>query len=116
MKLTKNFTDKEVECKCGCGALPTPDFMNKLQGLRDLVKFPLYITSCARCSKHNKSVGGAPQSRHVPGMAADILWDTLDGPSKHKLLEQALKLFNGIGLHEQFLHVDIRDNNVVWFY
>jgi hypothetical protein len=49
-------------------------------------------------------------------MAADILWDTLDGPSKHKLLEQALKLFNGIGLHEQFLHVDIRDNNVVWFY
>ena len=116
MKLTKNFTEKEMECSCGCGALPTPDFMNQLQILRTLVGFPLHINSGARCASHNKAIGGASKSQHVEGMAADIRWDNLTGDLRHKLLESSVKIFNGIGLHENFLHVDLRKNKSVWFY
>jgi hypothetical protein len=33
---------------------------------------PLYCLSGARCETHNIKVGGAPQSKHVQGLALDL--------------------------------------------
>lgn len=45
---------------------------NVLQPLRDMVRFPIVVTSGFRCPKLNKAVGGAKNSQHMKGEAADI--------------------------------------------
>lgn len=45
---------------------------NVLQPLRDMVLFPIVVTSGFRCPKLNKAVGGAKNSQHMKGEAADI--------------------------------------------
>ena len=45
---------------------------NVLQPLRDMVLFPILVTSGFRCPKLNKAVGGAKNSQHMKGEAADI--------------------------------------------
>lgn len=44
-----------------------------LEPARKLCGFPFVITSGYRCKRLNKLVGGAPNSYHTMGMAADIL-------------------------------------------
>jgi hypothetical protein len=31
--MTPHFSDEELRCKCGCGMLPEPDFMQKTEAL-----------------------------------------------------------------------------------
>ena len=76
MKLTENFNLSEFECKCGCSM---PDFVKKniielaenLQVLRDTVG-RLDLTNAYRCKDHNADVGGAVNSQHLKGKAADV--------------------------------------------
>jgi uncharacterized protein YcbK (DUF882 family) len=113
---TTNFKWSEVECKCSCGGRPKSEFMDKLQELRDMVGFPLRINSGYRCAKHNAAIGGAKASRHQHGFAADIDWTVLTGEQKFNLLGSAACLFQGLGISEDFLHVDSRDKYEVWTY
>lgn len=115
--LSKNFSVAELTCQCGCGMVPTAEFISRLQALRDAWGSPLKVTSAARCKKHNAAVGGAPASKHVDGIAADIT--CTNGGERYKLLRLAYHLgFTGLGLHPQFLHLDIRPaaEAVTWFY
>lgn len=115
--LSKNFSEKELACQCGCGMVPTAEFISRLQALRDAWGQSLTITSAARCKSHNAAVGGAPASKHVEGLAADIA--CTNGNTRYKLIKLAYSLgFTGLGLHPQFLHVDIRPGTeaVTWFY
>lgn len=43
-----------------------------LDPLRDVIEIPIYINSGYRCEKLNKAVGGADNSQHLRGLAADI--------------------------------------------
>ena len=74
--LSKNFNRSEFACKgencCGHSAPVHPDLIEALQALRDRIGKPLSITSGFRCNRHNKAVGGAEQSFHTLGMAADV--------------------------------------------
>ena len=74
--LSKNFNRSEFACKgkncCGHSAAVHPDLVDALQALRDHIGKPLSITSGFRCNRHNKAVGGAEQSFHTLGMAADV--------------------------------------------
>ena len=118
-RLTKDFTLEEFACHCqspGCTNLINPDLIYKIQKLRDLCGFPLSITSGYRCRLHNTAVGGATNSKHMSGVAADISWVNKTPEEKHLMLRHALSLFKGIGLHKQFLHVDTREIPTVWFY
>jgi len=115
-QITTNFTKVEVACQCGCGRVPTDTFMTALQNLRNQCGFPLKINSAFRCATHNAAVGGAGASTHMKGIAADIGWSHLTGEQRHILLTYATKVFNGIGIHEQFLHVDLRPVPIVFFY
>lgn len=115
--VSKNFSAAEVSCQCGCGMFPKPELISRLQALRDAWGKPLTVTSGARCQKHNAAVGGAPASKHVEGLAADIA--VTNGSDRYKLIRLAYHLgFTGLGLHPKFLHLDIRPvtEAVTWFY
>ncbi|WP_243153072.1 D-Ala-D-Ala carboxypeptidase family metallohydrolase [Sporotomaculum syntrophicum] len=50
-----------------------PCLVQLLEQLREqLGDKPVVITSAYRCVAHNRAVGGARQSQHLPGNAADI--------------------------------------------
>lgn len=46
--------------------------VNVLQPLRDAIKKPVIVSSGYRCARLNSYIGGASNSQHVIGQAADI--------------------------------------------
>ena len=77
---------------------------NRLQAVRDLLGRPIIISSGYRTLAHNKEVGGAENSLHINGMAADI---SVPGMTP-KQLHDYLKNWNGgLGLYKYHVHVDI---------
>lgn len=113
-RLSEHFQAREFACSC-CGmALVHPELVRKLQGLRSAIGAPVYVTSGYRCAGHNAAVGGAQNSYHLFGMAADI-W--VEGIRPLQLAELAERIgFDGIGIYpgQGFLHVDVRGYRARW--
>lgn len=75
---SEHFTRKELDCKCGCVApiLVSRELARLAQDL-ELLRVELGggsvgILSGYRCPAYNKKVGGASQSQHMSGRAADL--------------------------------------------
>jgi len=68
-----------------------------LEPLRDIVKKPIHIFSGYRCPELNKGIGGAANSQHVEGKAADII---VYGMSVDELFELASKYVQ----YDQVIH------------
>jgi len=126
MATYKDFSAKELTCKCGCGMMPAPDFMQKVQVLRDVVKFPLPVTSAARCPSHNARVSGTGTTGpHTTGRAIDL---AVSHEHAYLVLAAATAsgLFTGIGVQQKgisrFIHLDDlpnangRPRPTVWSY
>lgn len=79
-----------------------------LDTLRDKINEPIYINSGYRTPEHNKAVGGSTLSYHMYGMAADIRAKTKTPEELYKLLDEMLKGWGGLELHDTFVHVDTR--------
>jgi len=118
--LSKNFNRSEFACRgekcCGGSAPVDPVLVEALQDLRDRVKQPIHITSGFRCIKHNAAIGGAEDSQHTLGKAADV---RVVGMSPVDLAEAAKKVRafanGGIGLYGAWVHLDVRsDGPVRW--
>lgn len=116
-KYSLNFTTAELNCKCGC---KTPAAIaenlvrlaDELEKLRKLIGLPIQITSGYRCEEWNRLCGGAPESQHTQGLAADI-WVRGRTPGQvKKAAEFACTAFRlgGIGLYRGWVHVDMRAN------
>ena len=110
LKISKDFNLREFECTHPDHhhVLVDSGLVEKLQKLRDRLGFPLIISSAYRCPERNKQVGGAKNSYHVRGMAADIslhnqILDTETIASLAKKIG-----FAGIGLYDEFIHLDVR--------
>lgn len=75
--------------------------------MRDVIGAAITITSGYRCASHNKDVGGAANSQHLRGIAADIV---VNGMAPIDVLRSAETIpdFNGFGLGGSFVHVDVR--------
>ncbi len=78
----KNFKKGEFVCKC-CKELPDEVWMNTralvenvLDPVRELFGKAIRVNSGYRCEKHNRKVGGARNSQHVCGEAADVCAET----------------------------------------
>lgn len=112
------FTEEELQCKCGCGMGVEDALVNRLDRARHLAGIPFVISSGARCSIHNKNVGGSPNSSHMNGTAVDIA----TGSSSDRMTILAAVLaagFNRVGVAKSFIHVDVDDNkvgDVCWVY
>ena len=113
--ISKYFTRKEFECKCGCGfAAVDVELLQVLVLVRKHFGLPVIITSACRCERHNVAVGGTVNSKHKLGIAADIqvkgvdpteIFDFLHGHAPNKL---------GLGLYDTFTHIDVRKDKARW--
>ena len=103
-----NFTPEEMACRESREIKIDAAFMEKLQGLRDIIAAPLIITSGYRSPDHDVAVGGS--GVHPTGRAADIL---CHGPKAIKVAKIALQMFPGVGINQKgphkgrFIHVDM---------
>lgn len=109
--LSKHFSRSEFACKgtacCSHSAPITSELISALETLRDKVGFPITITSGFRCRTHNKAVGGALNSYHTLGMAADIQCKHIAPAELYKLAD-GLGVFGGVALYAHWAHVDVR--------
>lgn len=110
--MTPHFSvegDPKLACSCGCGLLPDPDFMAKIEALRVAFGKPLVVTSAARCPEYNSRVSGTGRTGpHTTGRAIDFAVSRADA---HRLLALAMRAdFPGIGVQQKgagrFLHID----------
>lgn len=121
--LTKNINRYEVACKCGVCSCETIDiktaevvqdacdhFADKL-GFERVV---LTINSAHRCKNHNKYVGGAHNSKHLLGSAVDIKIRYVTPKDLYEYLDKKHSRSLGIGLYNNFVHVDSRKEKARW--
>jgi uncharacterized protein YcbK (DUF882 family) len=123
MKLTKNFNKSEFDSKDGS---PMPDdvldnikdLARELQLLRCELDASIKINSGYRSEAHNRAIGGVSSSRHVKGLAADIVVEgfTPDevATAVEKLMEGGFIKMGGVGRYNTFTHVDIRGYKARW--
>ena len=119
MKLSKNFSAYEFDCRCGkCDV--TGDQMNKglifkLQTIRDIANKPLPISSGIRCQAHNNNLpGSSPTSQHLTGNAADIIIQ--DSRLRYLVVRAGIKLNMCVGVSDNFIHLDTRPDGFMWTY
>lgn len=119
--LSKNLSRHEMACRCGCG-FDTVDFelVNCLQdcvdnfALETGYKTHLIITGPNRCESRNMAAGGAAESQHVYGRAADFKLkangEWIDPEEVYNYLHKKYPEKYGIGLYMNRVHFDTRTN------
>jgi hypothetical protein len=103
----KNFSPAEIACR-GSGSLRIhEEALDKLQALRDRLGKPLIVRSAYRSPAHNRTVGGAPRSKHLDGTAFDIAMTNHD-PAAFEEAARAVG-FKGFGFYPRsgFMHIDL---------
>lgn len=113
--LTKNFRVQEFASKDGADTiLIDTKLVDYLQQIRDKFGLPVIISSAYRTKAHNKAVGGATNSYHTRGMAADII---INGVESKRTAAYAEAIgVQGIGWYEsqKFCHIDTRTGKYFW--
>lgn len=116
VQISKNFESTEFDCNCKKYCKSTeidPKLAEYLQKIRDHFGQPVTINSAYRCSKYNKSIGGASKSKHLYGQAADI---KVSGVTPLKVAQYAESIgIKGIGQYSNFVHIDTRTIKYFWY-
>ena len=120
-ELSANFNSSEFDCHgsgCCSSTLVDDKLVTYLQQIREHFGKPVNISSGYRCATHNKNIGGATNSRHSKGQAADIY---ISGVTPAEIAKYAESIgILGIGLYETnsdgfFVHVDTRETKSFWY-
>lgn len=113
-KVSANFKVREFKCNDGSDKiLISAETVSKLQAAADYFKKPIHINSAYRTPTYNKKVGGASQSQHVKGTACDIRVDGVP-PVAVAAFFEAKYPQSGIGLYNNFVHIDSRGRKSYW--
>ncbi len=112
--MSEHFKPEEFACHCGCGENKVnPKLIELLERIRISFGKPITIMSGHRCEAHNTKVGGAKNSQHVLGNAADIKVQDVD---PNDVQEYLMKHFNldckGLGRYRSFTHIDVREGGI----
>lgn len=111
---TKHFKKSEFACK-HCGEVkPNSELMAVLELVRVHFNKPVTITSSYRCPAHNAAVGGAPKSKHLEGIAADIQVRDTDPKMVYQFIDSIFPNSYGLGGYNSFTHVDTRSAKARW--
>lgn len=112
---SKNFARTELNCKCGCKPSPLvernlTELAEGLETVRAELGHGIAVLSGHRCTKRNDAVGGARNSRHILGEAADLL---VPGGKQNEFVQAAMTVGifrdGGIGIYPNGgVHVDHR--------
>ena len=123
MRLTKNFSLSEFDCKDGT-EMPSELLTNvlelaeNLQVLRDFVGVPIRINSAYRSLQHNSKIGGSTNSQHLFGKAADVVIES-KSPEQvaniiKALISEGKMKQGGVSAYNTFTHYDIRGHKARW--
>lgn len=113
--LNKYFKRSEFACRCGCGTSTVDaELLQVITDVREHFGSPVVINSGHRCAKHNSSVGGAKNSVHLTGKAADIRVIGMSPGNVRRYLENTYPDKYGIGGYATFTHIDVRDGKARW--
>ena len=121
VKLSPHFADYELKCKCSrhkdkplCNV--SPRLLMLAEKVRDVLKFPMIVTSCCRCAEHNAEVGGETNSLHIctevkAARAMDFKTKGMTPCQSFSFIIRAwagggLNELGGIGLYDTWLHID----------
>jgi uncharacterized protein YcbK (DUF882 family) len=122
MKLTNNFNLNEFN-KHNFALTETilrniQELAKNLQVLRDEVKKPIKITSGFRDPSFNKKIGGATQSRHITGQAADLKIEGYTPKQVAAIIEKLIAAGKmkqgGLGIYSTWIHYDVRGTKARW--
>ncbi|MBR9699081.1 DUF882 domain-containing protein [Candidatus Woesearchaeota archaeon] len=112
-KLTEHFSVKEFMCKDGCRNFRLmPELLFKLEALRKRTGKSIKVNSGCRCAVNNAKAGGADDSQHMKGTAADVIIKGMTVPQMAALAEQFG--FGGIGIYTDRIHIDTRKGKARW--
>lgn len=106
-----NFSRKEFACNDGCG-FDTVDaeLLMVLNDVRNHFNRPVHVNSGCRCPYWNALQGGAKNSQHLLGRAADIRVEGIDPFLVYSYLNDKYPTKLGLGEYSTFTHVDTRTN------
>ena len=123
MKLSKNFSLAEFNSKDGAVAdqlviKNLTILSEQLEVLREYLGKPIRVTSGYRSKEHNAKIGGAKNSTHVNGMAADIKVKGLSPLEIYNAIEKLIAdgkmKQGGLGLYRSWVHYDFRSVKARW--
>jgi len=103
------FNRDEFACSCGCGfAAVDAELLAILTLIRVTFNAPVRISSGCRCHTYNTKIGGAKNSMHKKGMAADITVRGVSPEIIYEFLDSLHENSKGLGNYHTFTHVDVR--------
>lgn len=111
--LSPHFSKHEFLCKDGSESDIDPRLIEMLERVRAHFDCPVVITSGYRSPDYNRRVGGAKNSYHVKGMAADI---KVKGVTPREVFAFCDREFpnGGVGRYPSFTHLDCRGYKARW--
>jgi len=122
-QLTKNLSIDEFQSNDGA-AMPADvakniaELAKNLQVIRDYFNLPMEITSGWRSPAHNKKIGGAANSQHMYGRAADFKIKGKTPLQVAKAIEELITKGKvkqgGLGIYPTWVHYDTRGTKARW--
>tara|TARA_Y100001972_G_scaffold128846_1_gene192123 strand:- start:10045 stop:10485 length:441 start_codon:yes stop_codon:yes gene_type:complete len=111
-RISRNFKLREAQSRCGADIIYIhPATLVLAQTLRDEFG-PIQINSWFRTVYHNSTVGGSENSKHLLGMAIDV--DPKNASLEEIKAYAEILNVGGIGLYEEFVHLDTYGENRRW--
>lgn len=111
-RLSPHFAAEEFQCPHCLAAIVSPELVRVLEKVRVHLHGHLRIVSGYRCPRHNAAVGGAKNSQHMYGRAADLP----PGRVYPGVADHAGAV--GLGISDGFVtHLDVREGpKARWVY
>lgn len=107
--LSEHFKAKEFQCKDKTeGLLVASELIETLEKIRNHFNAPVIINSGYRTPNWNNKIGGATNSYHCKGMAADII---VKGHSSQEVAKYTDSIMEqgGVIRYTNFTHIDVRE-------
>ena len=123
-KITEHFSLHEFDCHDGT-PYPTKWIQGRLEPLcdnleviREALGEPMFINSGYRTPDYNRCIGGAANSQHVQGRAADFKCKgkrpAMIATIIRDLMDKGKITPGGLGVYPTFVHYDTRGTRASW--
>ena len=111
--LSAHFSKHEFRSRDGAEHPIDPRLIEMLEHIRTHFNSAVIITSGSRSPEYNRKVGGARNSYHTKGMAADIQVRGIHPRDVYAFCDREFAN-GGVGQYKTFTHVDCRGHKARW--